>query len=229
MMKHSYFYISNVWLIFVVGLLSLVTFGCGSSNTHGRLAMSSVDAAKPPSAVRGDYDSDDHYGPSHSDGDNDDNKPNDRDNDSDNSSGSYYDRDDRMVRDFGHAAGRLDRQEITAAVKRYYEAAAAGDGATACSMLVLGADRAVQQNLGRPPGPPYLRGGTCAVVMSKVFGDNHLQLTNYYAQLKVTGVRVSGAHGLAVLGFKTLPGREIRLRREGHMWRFDAVLDSELP
>ena len=49
------------------------------------------------------------------------------------------------------------------------------------------------------------------------------------AELQVTGVRVDHASGVAVLGFKTLPGRQLRVAREGKVWKVDGLLDLELP
>ena len=197
-------------------------------SSSGAAAVSTSGLALTRSHIYGDYDGDD-LGMHGSDGDNDDNSnPKDRDNDSDNNSGSYYDKDD-SVREFGHAADVADRQAVAAVVERYFAAAASEDGATACSLIVSSLARSIPGDLGRPPGPPYARGRTCAIVMSKIFKVNHRQLRVYHAMLEVTGVRLGGDGGFAVLGFGTLPGREIRVTREKSVWKMDALLDSELP
>jgi len=179
----------------------------------------------------GDYDNDDgtesHYG----DADNDDTGGpiRDRDNDEDNSSGSYYDADDKAVRDLGRAADAIDRRAIVATVKRYYQAVEAEDGANGCSMIASNIADAVPEGLGGSSGPADVRGDTCAVVMSKFYKANHQQLGAYAAKLEVTGVRLTGVRGVAILGFRTLPGRQIAVTREDGVWKINGVIDTELP
>jgi hypothetical protein len=236
--------VHNALALSAIALLCLCLIACGGvrKSTDSTFQVSSraavaggvaaTTSSTPP--IRGyvvnDYDNDDHSSNYSDDGDNDDsNKPKDKDNDSDNKSNSYYDRDDKSVRGFGQAASAVDAQAVTAVVRRYFAAAAAQDGTTACSLVVSDLARAVPEDLGRSPGPPYARGNTCAVVMSKMFKENRPQLTAYAAMLKVTGVRLKGDRGLAVLGFRTLPGRQIGVTREGDVWKLAALLDSELP
>jgi hypothetical protein len=193
--------------------------------------MTTVDQPPVPGYLTGDYDNDDYTGEHFGDGDNDDStRRKDRDNDFDNSSGSYYDSDDAEARDFGHAADLTDRLAVTSLVRRYYAAAASADGATACSLLAPALSSSVAEDLGRsPPGPSFARGSTCAVVMSKIFKEFARQLRAFAARLQVTSVRVQGERGVAVLGFGSLPGRQLRVRREGDTWTVAALLDSELP
>lgn len=229
-------------------LMAMVLFGlcvvaCGNTGNKGGGFVSQTSANASASAtsasgarptlhhILSDYDNDDYesnqYG---GDGDDDDiSGYTDRDGDSDNKSNSYYDGDDNNVRGFGHAASRAGRHAITALTKRYYAATAADDGANACSMMASALAKAIPEDQGRPPGPPYLRGKTCAVVMSKLFKQYHRQLAAYVATLDVDGVRISGGRGLAVLRFTTLPGRQIAVEREHGVWKIDALLDEELP
>lgn len=212
-------------------LLCLSVAGCGSVG-KGTVAVTTVASQAAPTerTITGDYDNDDYGGDAYyGDADNDDHRPTDRDNDSDNSTGSYYDSDDNSVRYFGHAADSADRYAITALIKHYYALAVAQDGVAGCSLIISGIARSIPGDLGRPPGPPYLRGDTCAAVLSKVFKENRRQLAAYAAALQVTGVRVAGNRALAVLGFKTLPGRQFHLAREGNAWKLEGLLDSELP
>lgn len=218
------------WLLTLpaIVLLSTGAVACGRGST-GSEASTASSAIPTLRYLSGDYDNDD-YDSHGYDADNDDSKkPRDRDNDSDNESGSYYDSDDDSVRYFGHAASATDRRAITALVKRYYAVAAAENGRSACSMIASSIAKSVPEDLGRAPGPPYLHGGTCAVVVSKLFFQNHRQLAIYASTLRVTGVRLIGNRGLAVLGFRTLPGRQIGVMRESGMWKIDALLDGELP
>jgi hypothetical protein len=134
------------------------------------------------------------------------------------------------VLDFGHAASASEKQTITALVKRYYAAALAGDGAKACAMLYSTLAEAVPEDYGQsPPGQPYMRGTTCPAVMALLFKHFHKQLAVEVPVLKVSRVRLDEHHGLAVLTFGNLPERDISVAREGHVWKIEALLDSELP
>jgi hypothetical protein len=209
--------------------LFLCLAGCGHT---GRTAIRADSPGAVPlsPSITGDYDrDDDHPGQPLSDGDNDDSKPTDRDQDSDNPSNSYFDGDDRSVRDFGHAAAPGDRRTITRLVRRYFAAAAAHDGATACAMIITGLASSATEDLGRPPGPSYARGTTCAEVISKIFIHYHRQLAAHLPTLKASDVRVHGDSAVVVMAFKALAGREIRLVRERGVWRMGAWLDGELP
>jgi hypothetical protein len=142
----------------------------------------------------------------------------------------YDDTNNNSLLDFAHAASASDKQAITALVKRYYAAAAAEDGAKACSMLYFTLAEAVPEDYGQsPPGQPYMLGKTCPVVMTKLFKHFHSQVAAHNATLKVTRVRLNQHHGLAVLSFGRMPERQISVAREGHTWKIEALLDSELP
>jgi hypothetical protein len=213
----------------VSALFCLGAVACGSAGKVHRSTSHTVTVSSLGS-LTGDYDNDDYTVAHTGDGDSDDNhRPKDRDNDTDNKSGSYYDADDNVVRRYGHAADAVDEQAITALVKRYFAAAVAHDGAAGCSMILSTIARSIPEDIGRPPGEPYLRGDTCAAVLSKVFTLNSKQLGAYAAALEITGVRVDRDQGMAVLGFKTLPGREIPLAREAGTWKIAGLLDRELP
>jgi hypothetical protein len=140
------------------------------------------------------------------------------------------DRNNNSVLDFAHAAGPSDRQAIAALIKRYYAAALAEDGAKACSMLYSTLAEAVPEDYGTPSGgQPYMQGTTCPAVMTLLFKHFHDRLTVELPKLEVTRVRLEEHHGLAVLAFGTMPEREIQVAREGHAWKIEALLDSELP
>jgi hypothetical protein len=207
--------------------LCLCVAACGRAG-H---ATSASSAILPSPSITGDYDSDDNYGNGpFNDGDDDDStQPKDRDNDSDNSTGSYYDGDDSSVRGFGHAADASDRKAIASLVRRYLAAAGAEDGRTACSMVMRSMVRAVPGDFGRPPAPPYARGTTCATVMSMLFAHYHRQLAAHAATLAISAVRVEGGEALVVLAFGTLPGRQVRVIRDGGVWRMEGLFDTELP
>jgi hypothetical protein len=142
---------------------------------------------------------------------------------------SHADADDDGVLLFGQAAGAADTRAVTALVKRYYAAAAASDGATGCSLLYSTIAGTVVENYGQPPGPPALRGGSCAVVMSKLFKQHRRQLAAEVATMQVTGVRVKGDQGLALLNFGSPPERHMLVRRERGAWKIGVFLDIGMP
>jgi hypothetical protein len=222
-----------------LAILAMSFSACGNDAASVGHTSSVADASSAPANssplpaqryIDGDYDNDDYDAAASGDADNDDsNRPKDRDNDADGGP-AYYDRDDDSVRDFGKAAGRDDFRSIVSLIERYYVVAGAKDGAAACSMIDASLANSVPEDLGQEPGPSYLRGSTCAAVMTKVFELNRRQIASYEASgLKVTGVRIRGDRGLVVLGFRTLPGRQIAVSRENGSWKVDALLDSELP
>lgn len=180
----------------------------------------------------GDYDSDDtaYRGElGHSDGDGDDRgKATDHDNDFDGGPG-YYDPDDASVLRLGRPADPNARRGVTALLERYYQAAAADDGAKACAMIYRPLARTLPSDLATQ-GPIYLHGArTCAAVTTKLFMQSHAQINAYSTRLKVARVRLKGSRAIAVLRFKGLAARQIELMREGSNWRLDALLDNELP
>jgi len=149
----------------------------------------------------------------------------DKDNDG---NGKRHDEDDATVLDYGQAAGAPVKQAVTRLVERYYAAAAASNGATACSLLYSLIGESVAEEYGQPPGPPALRGSTCAVVMSKLFKQNQARLGAEDATLKVIAVRIKGKRGLALLTSKALPERHMPIHLEHGVWKIFDLTDSEL-
>jgi hypothetical protein len=150
----------------------------------------------------------------------------DSDNDNDNPGKSRYDSDDSPVLYFGHAASATDGRAIAALLTRYYAAGAAGDGATACSLIhPLLAESIVEEYA----QSPSLRGRTCAVVMSKLFKQLHGELARDVAGLELIRARVRGDHGVAVLRFGGARERRVLVRRERGAWKMDLLLDVGMP
>lgn len=144
---------------------------------------------------------------------------NDRDNDGDRNN------DDEGVLDYGHAADARDRRQSIKLVTRYFAAAAAGDGRTACSLLAPFIAESTVEDYGHLPGS---RGRTCATVLSKLFERRHAELARKQRSMSVIGVRVQGHKALAILDFPSIP--EVRLigeRLEGR-WRMQDLLDGNL-
>lgn len=228
--------ISLIALILTIGIC-----GCGENarSTRSTAVVSAATAAADSGAstkgfkprMFGDYDTDDEYNDSlHGDADNDDHKPTDRDNDSDNPTHNYYDSDDDAERRYGHAASAPVRRVVTALVKRYFAAAIARDGASACTMIYPAIANSIPETLGGSAGPPDLRGSkTCPEIMTKLFEQNHAQLSVYARLLQIDAVRVDGKRALTILRFKGLPARQIAAELEHGVWTIEGLLDSELP
>jgi hypothetical protein len=125
----------------------------------------------------------------------------------------------------GAAAGTNDRRVIVAAVRRYFAAAVAGDGATACSLLTRPLAKSVAEDYGNMRNLPELRGRTCRAVMSKLFRHRQGRPTRDIAGIEVTGVRVvEGASAVALLRSSTVPLGEMALHRENGVWRMAQLL-----
>jgi hypothetical protein len=222
-------------------VLGVCAAGCGGTSKGTRSASpvastvgaSSADApattANATSALRGlKGDEDDDDTASEVNGpkgtlDSDDDYDNDYE---DNAIKGYYDSDDSVAESYGHTANVADERTVTALVRRYFAAAAAGDGARACSLVTSTFVRAIPEDYGQAPGPAYARGKTCPVVASKVF--RHLR-GKLAGSIKVTDVRVNGNEAHALLGSKTMPASYIALRRERGAWKIADMLGYALP
>lgn len=191
----------------------------------GRERVEPVATKSDPPRLKGDEDDDDtvaeisKLGPA--DGDNDtDNDP------KDNASKGYHDSDDGAMETYGHHAGLADAQTLAALAKRYFVLAAAADGAKACSLIAVPLARAVPEQYGAPVGSSGRMGGTCAAILSKLFGRLHNQLAH---AIDVTGVRVSGAQAHVALGSATWPSSYFLMTRERGAWKVDGLLPVPLP
>lgn len=216
--------------LLVTGLFGVGVTACGGASkstvSSSRVTSSDVAAGVPttsvhattPTSLRGDEDDDDTAGndtPGNSNKDDDQKKEK-----------NYRDSDDGSVVAYGHAAGAVDRRAITVLVQRYYAAAAAGNGATACALIYSIFAESIPEDYGQGPGPPYSRGKTCAVVMSKMFEHFHSQMSG---AVVVTGVRVNGHQARALLGSSTEPAGFISAKRERGVWKIDQLVGEPLP
>ncbi len=216
-------------------LLCLWAVACGGSEAPAGVrstrddAVASgrpgVDGAKSGQGLRGDEDDDDtranYTGSTRYDNDT------DYDNDRiDREPNKYYDEDDASARAYGRAPSVGEARALSAVAERYFGAAAGGDGVRACSMLVPAQVKAIPLDYGRPPGPAYLRGGTCAVVMSRMFEHMHARLAG---PVVVTDVRVLGSQAHVLVGSPTMAAVYLTLQREDGVWRVADLLGSSLP
>jgi hypothetical protein len=138
--------------------------------------------------------------------------------------------DDRVLLDqYGGEASDADRQAVTAVVKGYYAAAAAGEATKACSLLYssLAAGLAAP---GQGSGQARSADEACAAGVAPLYEQQHAHLVaDDVSTMAVSAVRVKGDLGLAVIGFRTQPQGEILVERERGAWKVDALFDSEMP
>ncbi|HEY3885385.1 MAG TPA: hypothetical protein VGL62_09280, partial [Vicinamibacterales bacterium] len=150
--------------------------------------------------------------------------------------------DDRTANDdepfitYGRAANAGERQNITALLKSYYDYAEAGNAVKACALVYsrLATDPALRKTVpedrySRPVRVHASPGESCARVASRLFKRRHLRLTLEAPTLRVLIIRVKGAHGLAIMGFRTEPEQWIPIAREGSVWKVHAFLAGLLP
>jgi hypothetical protein len=132
-----------------------------------------------------------------------------------------------LLATYGHRAPPAEARAVTALVKRYYAASAAGDGATACTLL----SASLAGGLASATSQPVRGAGTtCAGPMSLLLEHQHAQLAaKEVATMTVIAVHTKGDIGLAVLGFRTTPQSEMILVREGGAWRINALFDGIMP
>jgi hypothetical protein len=123
-----------------------------------------------------------------------------------------------------------DARAVAALVRRYYAAAARGDGAAACRLIYAPTAEAIPAVYGGPGGPAYLRGKTCAAVLSKLFRHYHKRLSAEDTALRVVAVRVYLTRGSAQFGFGgKKPTRYIMVHRERGAWKMFMMLDVGQP
>jgi hypothetical protein len=135
----------------------------------------------------------------------------------------------KAITEYGREASPAERQAITALVNRYYAAAAADDGATACVLIYSPLSESVAEDYGQAPAPASLAGKTCQVVMSKLFRQVPGQSSAVLATTEVTRVRVKGRKGYALLRSKAMPEGDILVERELGTWRIGTPIGSPLP
>ncbi len=147
---------------------------------------------------------------------------NDGDEDGD-EKGRKEDDDTAFLESYGRNAGQPDRQAVTSLVKRYYAAAAAANGAVACSLL----SSALVSGLLEGSKTRQGAGNACATVVSPLLAQQRERFAkDEVSTMTVIGVRVKHDIGLAVLGFRAEPVSQIVVKREGSAWKVDALFDS---
>jgi hypothetical protein len=138
------------------------------------------------------------------------------------------DPDDDARLNFGHAASARETRKFMALVRRYFTAAAAGDGAKACSMLYFVVIRTtVVDEDGHMLG--LRRGTTCAVVMSKLLKLQHRQVLSYLESLKAVRIRTDGIDTYIIRRVPAFPTAHVfSLRHDGRVWKIGQPLDEPI-
>jgi hypothetical protein len=138
---------------------------------------------------------------------------------------SYHDEDDMTAVVVGHSASTADTRAIAALVKRYYAAAAAGDGKRACSMMLPRLVRTIPVEYGKF-GASYMRGAsTCSALEARLFAHLRARITS---AIRVTEVRVSNSNAWAFFGSKTTPPEVVSLARNGASWWISEPIGTRL-
>jgi hypothetical protein len=143
--------------------------------------------------------------------------------------------DDYLVRGYGRAAGETETKALEGLLMRYYMAAAAENGATACELLDprlrkgLNLVKAMPHEDVPPSGSTIFGGKDCAQVASLLFKLNHRQILEKSETFVVRDVRIDGPGGLVLLGFRAMPERMMPVEREQGAWKTGALLDLEVP
>lgn len=151
----------------------------------------------------------------------------DADMDSD-SRAKRFDRDDREILGYGNAASKKDTRTIERLVARYYRAAAAADGGTACMLTFRPLAKAIPEDEGTPGyGPAYLRGlKTCPAILTAYFKHERYALAS---PVEVVGVRVKGGKGDVFLASKRMPMSLTEVTHEDGTWKVDRFTRAPLP
>jgi hypothetical protein len=131
----------------------------------------------------------------------------------------------RHVQSLGEPAAGADRAQITAAVKGFYDAYAAVDGAKGCAFLTAAARRAVVESFGHSP---KLRGKGCGPALASEMAKVPPQFRKLDRTVEVTGARIKGDRGYALFRSIAVLPSELPIRREGGAWKLDSIVASPL-
>jgi hypothetical protein len=208
--------------LLVAALAGLSALGCGGSAGSGRVANSSAtttsdastsghSARTPEKATYFKHDDDEVMVSD------------------DNSSVRGGSDDPAFLAAHGEPARPADWQAIKVLVIRYYAVALASDGTAGCSLLSTGLATSLATSQAQGSRSPPSDGKvTCAAVLSSLFKYQHQRLIAELPTMGVTGVRVKGDSGFALLGFRAMPERQITVEREGGAWKLAVLFDSEV-
>jgi len=130
------------------------------------------------------------------------------------------------VRSYGTKADDADETAIATAVKDFYAAKSAGDGARACALLARATREAMIDTLAQSGQG---EGEGCGAVLASLLADQAPRYRDRIAGVEVTGARVKGDRGLALIEIEAVPEEVIPVRREDGSWKVAALAGSEIP
>jgi ketosteroid isomerase-like protein len=139
----------------------------------------------------------------------------------------HYEQDEhhRFLAQFGRSPRPTEARAITALIKRYFTAAAAGDSANACALLSTAASVALAaQHSSSTRGA-----GACAAAIAPPLAQAHQYLlTKEPTTMVVTGIYTKGDLGIAALGFRHTPESTILIEREASAWKIGSIFDNHM-
>ncbi len=144
--------------------------------------------------------------------------------------GDVSHKDDVKILDYGHPANAEDLRKVAALFKRYYAAAVALDGTTACSLISSHLVKRLLSGYGQPLDRPPRRGESCARVTSKLFMARRYLLAIEVAKIKFTGARVAGEKGYVLLRYETLTPETLYMpiHMESGVWKIESLFGLAL-
>jgi hypothetical protein len=133
---------------------------------------------------------------------------------------------EESVRSYGTKADAAAETAIATAVKNFYAAKSAGDGAQACTLLARATREAMIDTLARSG---RLEGKGCPAILTSLLADQAPRYRDGIAGVKVTGARVREDRGLALIEIEAIPEDVIPVRREDGSWKVAALAGSDIP
>lgn len=150
--------------------------------------------------------------------------PLDGDGDEDGKPSVHYDVDDKAFLSVGEPSSFAERQAAADVVQLYFAAASDGEAVNGCGLLYVPyAEALVEEHLG--PGASFDQ-QTCAGVLAGLFEIYRGVLSKDRFSWEMTGFRVEGDRGWALLRVRGLRHRHLQLHREHGKWKVAALLDN---
>ncbi len=118
----------------------------------------------------------------------------------------------------GSAASGSEKTQIASAVRRYYAAYTAGDGARACA---LASKSLVMAIAGQIAKLVVGKVESCAAALSALGKRMAAGKRSELMGLRVTDVRVEGSRGFAFIKSRAIPYGVMPLHREAGVWKVD--------
>lgn len=149
------------------------------------------------------------------------------DRDADEGRGHYYDPDDDPMLNFGHPLSTGALQQIASLLTRYYAAAVPAHGAAVCNLLYSVFAESIVEDEGEG-GDATASGGSCGVILTKIFKKNHAQLAQESTKASVIAARVEHRRGYAFLDAGVGYPLMMYIHEESGAWKLESVLAQEL-